>query len=152
MFCQKSFATENYVGLRLNPLAEITGNLPIESQIRNTLKQLYKKSYRGLQYFLDPQSPLQYAYPVHTKEENNTIAKPCKCVFIGHDDLLCNTLEKLYSGYIMYKHITDVYLLSVHLHTLTLVLMYNRLVQNKCYTYSFCYFHFIINHYFNFLI
>lgn len=88
---------QTYVALRLNPLAEITGNLSMESQIRETLKQLYKKSYRGLQYFLDPQSPLPYTYPIRTKEENNT--KSCKCVFIGHRHLQCNTLEKLHSGY-----------------------------------------------------
>ena len=41
------------MALRLHTLAEITGNLLMESKIRDVLKQLYKKSYRGLQYFLD---------------------------------------------------------------------------------------------------
>ena len=71
----------------------------MESKIRDVLKQLYRKSYRGLQYFLDPQSPLSYDYPVRTKEENNT--KSCKCVFVRHDDLQSDTMEKLYSGYLL---------------------------------------------------
>ena len=61
----------------------------METQIRK-----YKKSYKGAQYFLDPHFPLPYAYPVQTKEENDT--KSCKCVFIGHKDLQPSTLEKLY--------------------------------------------------------
>ena len=85
------------MALRLHPLAEITGNQSVESQIRDVLRQLYGKSHKGAQYFLDPQSKLPYPYPVRTKEQNNT--KSCKCVFVGHKDLQDNTLEKLFSGF-----------------------------------------------------
>ena len=72
---------QEYVALRLQPLLEITGNLSMESKIRDVLKQLYKKSYRGLQYFLDPQSTLSYTYPVRTKRK--TIRSHAS-VFLSH--------------------------------------------------------------------
>lgn len=87
---------ESYVALRLHVLAQITGNMAKESELRAKLKQLYKNSYRGLQYFLDPESSLQVSYPVRSKEQNNT--KSCKCVFIAHKDLHNDTLQRLIDG------------------------------------------------------
>ena len=112
------------MAIRLHPLAEITGNLSMESQIRDVLKQLYGKSHKGIQYFLDPLSTLPYPYPVRTKDENNT--KSCKCVFIGYKDLQDNTLEKLYSGYILQLHMLQ----NRYLMCGTKVCIKTRLRQN----------------------
>ena len=117
----------------MHTLAEITGNLLMESKIRDVLKQLYKKGYRRLQYFLDSQSPLSY-YPVQTKEENNT--KPCKCVFIGHDNL------QRYYGKAVHRLFIVAYLIVFNVevfkfHTYSPVSMYIG-TQTNVITYQMC--------------
>ena len=82
------------MAIRLQPVLSATNSSVVESDLRSNLKQRYGKHYRGLQYFLNPSSAS--SQPIRTRNENNT--KSCKCVFIAHEHIDSEVLERLLSG------------------------------------------------------
>jgi len=71
---------KQFLALRLVPLAKALGKESMLAGIRSTLKQLYKESYRGIQFFLSPEALENH--PIRSKAKNNTKS----CNFIAHDD------------------------------------------------------------------